>query len=138
MIRRATHDDIDEIVRLGADFLAICPYSWVPLDAEAFAVFVGGLIEGGAVFLSEDGMIGGCLSPFFFNPSVLIGAELFWFARSEGRELRKAFEEWATDRGAACITCAGLANDREPAIRRIYTAAGYVPAEVAFVKRIAA
>lgn len=137
MIRTATHDDVPEIVRLGADFLAICPYSWVPLDAAAFAAFVGGLIDGGIILLSDDGMIGGLLTPFFFNPAYMIGAELFWFARSEGRELRAAFEAWAIDRGAACITCAGLANDREQAIRRIYTAAGYVPAEIAFVKRIA-
>jgi len=136
VIRKATHDDMAEILRLGAEFLAECPYSWVPLDAEAFAAFAGGMIEKGVIFLSDDGMIGGVISPFYFNPAVTMAAELFWFARSEGRQLREALEAWGRENGASALTCSGLTGEREPAIRKIYARAGYLPAEVAFVKRL--
>ena len=136
MIRRATGDDIPQIVELGAEFLAVSPHAWIPLDRDAFTEFAGRLVDHGVVFLSDDGMIGGLVTPFFFNPAVTTAAELFWFARKEGRALREAFEGWAREQGAACLTCAGLVNDREPAIRRNYERAGYVAKEIAFMKRI--
>lgn len=136
MIRKATAQDIPLIVELGAEFLAVSPHAWIPLDRDAFTEFAGRLVEHGVVFLSEDGMIGGLLSPFFFNPAVTTAAELFWFARKEGRQLREAFEAWAKDQGAACMTCAGLVNEREATIRKVYERAGYVAKEVAFMKRI--
>lgn len=138
MIRTATHEDIPHIVELGAEFLAASPHAWVGLDRDAFADFAGRMIDHGVIFLSDDGMIGGVISPMFFNPAVSTVAELFWFARKEGRELRKALEVWAREKGAAGMTCAGLINEREATIRKVYERAGYVPSEVAFVKRFAA
>lgn len=135
MIRTATPDDLPEILDLGAQFLAVGPYAWVPLDRDAFAEFVLKLLDQGVIFLSDDGMIAGCLSPFYFNPSVVMAAELFWFARSEGRALRQALEDWAKEQGCVALTCSGLANEREPTIRRLYGRAGYDVTEVAFVKR---
>lgn len=136
MIRQATIEDVPRIVALGAEFLAECPYSWVPLDAEAFGAFAAGMIEHGVIFLSDDGMIGGVISPFYFNPAVTMAAELFWWARSGGQELRQALEAWGRERGAQALTCSGLTGEREAAIRRVYARAGYHPAEVAFVKRL--
>lgn len=138
MIRKASHDDMAEVLRLSAEFLAIGPYAWVPLDLPAFEAFAGQLIERGAIFLSDDGIIGGCLSPFYFNPSVAMVCELFWFARKEGRELREALEDWGREQGCAAVTCSGLANDREATVRRLYERAGYTATEVAFFKRFAA
>lgn len=137
MIRVATVDDLPEIGRLGAEFLAASPHAWIGLDPEAFATFAAQMIEHGVIYLSEDGMIGGIITPFFFNPTVTTGAELFWFARKEGRALRLAFQVWAKERGAACVTCAGLVNDREPTIRKVYERAGYAASEIAFMKRFA-
>lgn len=137
MIRRATTDDLPEILALGAEFLAYSPHRWIPLDAEAFAAFATQLIEGaGAIFLSEDGFIGGALAPCYFNPAYAFAAELFWFARKDGRALREAFETWAREAGADAVTCSGLADDHEKAIRRVYARAGYEPSEVAFMKRL--
>lgn len=137
MIRKATDTDIPEILRLGAEFLAYSPYAWADLDEDAFATFAGHMIDNGAIFLSDDGMIGGILSPLYFNPAIVVAAELFWFARSEGQALRQALQAWAQERGAAAITCSGLVDKHEPAIRRVYTRAGYVPSEIAFMKRFA-
>lgn len=135
MIRKASADDLPRILELGAEFLALGPYAWVPLDREAFSTFVLSLLEVGVIFLSDDGLIAGCLSPFYFNPSVVMAAELFWFARTDGRALRQALEDWAKERGCVALTCSGLANDREATIRKLYARAGYDATEVAFVKR---
>lgn len=135
MTRRATQEDVPEIVRLGADFHAMSPYRAIPYDPEAFAEFAGRLIEHGVIFLSEDGMIGGLLNPLYFNPSVVMGAELFWFARQGGRALREAFEEWAKAGGAQGVQFSGLADDNTDRIRKHFERAGYTAAEQAYFKR---
>lgn len=135
MIREATHDDLPRVVELGAAFHAMCPYSGFPLDREAFAEFAARLIDGGVILLSDDGMIGGLLSPLYFNPSIVMGAELFWYAGTTGKALREAFEAWARDRGAQGVQFSGLADERQAAIRRVFERAGYAPAEQAFFKR---
>lgn len=135
MIRTATAGDIPEVTRLAAEFHAYSPYRDYPFDPDAFSAFAGRLIEGGIIFLSDDGFIAGLLNPLFFNPSVVMGAELMWFARKEGRALREAFEAWAREQGAVGVQFSGLADDQAEAIRRNYERAGYQPVETAYLKR---
>lgn len=135
MIRQATPDDLDRIKELGADFHAACPYRELPLDIEAFGDFALKLIEGGVIFLSDDGMIGGLMSPLYFNPAVVMGCELFWWAGKTGKPLREAFEAWAKDGGATGVMFSGLSDEREPTIRKVFARAGYTPGELAFFKR---
>lgn len=135
MIRPATLEDLPEVLRLAAEFHAFSPYRDYPFDADAFAGFAGRLIEGGVIFLSEDGMIGGLLNPLYFNPAVVMAAELFWFARKEGRQLREAFEGWARERGAVGVQASSLCDGQADKIRRNYERAGYAPMETAYLKR---
>lgn len=133
-IRRATALDIERCVELGATFLSYGPYSDIPLDRDAWRTFLAALIEKGAVFLSQDGMIGGMLNPLFFNPSVVMGAELFWWAPRGGRALRIAFEEWAADNGAAGVQFSSLFDDRRDVAQKLFERAGFRPTEVAYLK----
>lgn len=135
MIRQATADDLDRIVELGSAFHAYCPYRDIEFSPEGFREFAGKLIDGGAIFLSEDGMIGGLLVPLYFNPEVVMGAELFWWAGKTGKPLREAFEAWARDGGAQGVQFSGLTDQREETIRKVFARAGYQPAETAFFKR---
>lgn len=136
MIRRATADDVSRIVELGAEFLAYSPHRVHPLDREAFAAFAEQLVTGaGAIFLSDDGMIGGLVTGLYFNPAIRVGTELFWWARKEGRQLREAFEEWAKGEGAVEIHFTGLLDERADTITKVFRRAGYVPLELGFVKR---
>lgn len=135
MIRRATDADLDRIVELGAAFHAYSPYREIAFDPEGFRSFAGQLIECGAVFLSEDGMLGGLLVPLYFNPAVVMGAELFWWAGKTGKALRDAFEAWARDEGAHGVQFSGLTDQREETIRKVFERAGYARAETAFFKR---
>lgn len=137
MIRRATVDDLDRIAHLGRQFLAYSPHNWIPLDEDAFRRSATDMIErSGAIFLSEDGFIGGVMVPCYFNPTVFMASELFWFARESGQALLKAFEEWAAEAGASVICTSGLVDGHEKAIRRVFRANGYQASEIAFQKRI--
>jgi hypothetical protein len=138
VIRKATLDDLQEVIELGAEFHAACPYSQVPLDREAWGVFAGKLIENGVVFLSDHGMIGGVLNAIFFNPNYLTAAELFWWAPKEGQALLAAFEAWAIENGAKALQFAGLRNERSAAIERIFARNGFRPTETAYFKELPA
>ena len=133
-VRMASVDDQDQCVELGATFLAYGPYAAVPLDREAFRSFLTALIDKGAVFLSEDGILGGCLNPLYFNPAVVWGAELFWWAPKGGRAMRIAFEDWARAQGAAGVSFSSLHDDRREIAQKLFERAGYRATEVAFVK----
>lgn len=122
-------------MELGAAFHAYSPYREIPFDPEGFGEFVLRLMAGGVILLSEDGMLGGLLNPLYFNPSVLMGVELFWWAGKTGGPLRLAFEEWAAERGAEGCQFTGLADEREPTIRKVFRRAGYEACEVGFMKR---
>ena len=124
-----------QIVELGAEFHAYSPYREFAFDREASAAFIGRLIEHGAVFLSDRGVIGGVLNPLYFNPSILMAAELFWWAHKGGTALREAFEQWARDEGAMGVQFSGLADEREATIRKVFARAGYAPTELGFCKR---
>lgn len=136
MIRAAEEGDIPEVIRLLLDFHAYMPLRDIPYDLPALNTFVAHLIENGAIFLSEDGICGGLLSPMYFNPSYVVGVELFWWAPKEGRALRQVFEAWARECGASAVQFSALGDDRLPAVTRLYRKAGFTPAEMTFFKRL--
>ena len=137
MIRRATLDDLAEVVEVGARFLAYSPYAHIPLDRDAFEAFAAQLITGpGAIFLSDDGMIGGLLNPAYFNPAYVMAAELFWYAPKDGQALMDAFETWAVMSGARAIQFTGLRDRHAAAIERVFARRGYRPVETGFIKEL--
>lgn len=134
MIRTATVDDIPALVEMGRKFHAYSIWQAVDYDAADVARLLEGIIPAGGVFLSEDGMCGGLISPLYFSQKTALAVELFWWAGSNGKALREAFEGWAREHGAAFVQCSALSDDRLPAVSRLYARAGYTPAETAFVK----
>jgi len=136
LIRQATPDDLDRIIELGGQFLAASPYADLGYDRPAFGEFAIRMMEGpGAIFLSDEGFIGGLLNGLYFNPSIVMGVELFWWAKTEGKALRNAFEAWCANNGASGMQSTGLANEREATIRKVYERAGYRACEIGFIKR---
>jgi len=109
-------------------------------DEDAVAQFLGSLeaSEDGFLRCTDHGIIGGVLTPLWFSPGAVLATELFWYSEDpkEGRALREAFEEWASDRGAAAVQMSAQANERERALRRIMSGAGYHPTEVSFWKAL--
>lgn len=134
MIRRATHDDLDDVVDIGRRFHAYSPWSYVPFDPDSLRAFCARLVDGGVIFLSEDGLIGGLLNPLYFNPAYVVGVELFWFAPREGRELRSAFEEWARENGAYAVQFSALGDQKSETVGALFKRAGYRKVETGYFK----
>ena len=134
MIRRAGPEDIPAIVNMGRDFHAYSPWSAVPFDDEATEDFAAKMIDGGVILMSDTGMIGGVLSPLYFNPAHVVAVELFWWATAGGGALREAFEEWAKDGGAHAVQFSALGNTHSEAMGRMFARHGYRPVETGYLK----
>lgn len=135
MIKQADQSDLDLVVRLGVDFHAASPHSVDPVDPGGWRDCAARLIEGGGVFVSPGGMIGGVISPLYFNPAILYAYELFWWAPDRnGRALKSAFEAWAKERGARGVNYTALADDSLPRVDAIYRRSGCVQTEAGYRK----
>ena len=132
MIRKATEEDIPRIVEMGAKFHAMSPWKNVPFDPAALSGFIAKLIAGGVVLISDKGMLGGVLNPLYFNPSVVMAAELFWWGDAA---LKPAFEAWAQENGAQGVQFGALWDQRRERMLQRYAADGFEPVEIGFAKR---
>lgn len=135
-IRKATRDDLDFIADMGRDFHAYSPWSDIEFDREATKEFIGRVIDGGVVFLSDAGMIGGILNPLYFNPCHVVAVELFWWAKSGGRGLMNAFETWAEESDAKGIQFSALGDDKADRMSVLFNRAGYRKVETGYFKDV--
>lgn len=136
MIRKATHDDLPMVVSFGRDFHAVSPWREIPFDGDSTSAFCSKLIDGGVILVSDTGMIGGLMNPLYFNPSYVVACELFWWAKSGGRELMEAFESWAEKEGALALQFSALGDDKEERMARLFDRAGYRKVETGYFKEI--
>lgn len=135
MIRKAEPGDIPALVEMGRRFHEAKQddYEFV---AEDTARFFAGVIEGGVCFIAEDGFLAGAIAPAPSNASYLTAYELFWW--SEGRSgvrLRRAFESWAQEHGAADVKFSH--PEGEETVARIMDRAGYEPSEKVWRRKCA-
>jgi GNAT superfamily N-acetyltransferase len=108
-------------------------------DAEIATETLQVLIEGdtSVVLVNDDctAMIGGLTYRHFFNTE-RVASEVFWWAKSGGMELLKAFEAWAKEQGASRVMMVCLHALEPERVARIYARRGYEPLEHSFVRRI--
>lgn len=135
-IRQATKSDIHEIVSMGREFHAYSPWCDIHFDEQALSDFIGKMIDGGVIFLSDEGMIGGVMNPLYFNPNHHVAAELFWWAKSGGRKLMARFEEWAIENGASGIQFSALGDNRSERMDRLFIRAGYSKVETGYYRGV--
>lgn len=136
MIRKATHDDLDTVVSMGADFHAYSPWSAIPFDRDSTKDFCGRLVDGGVILISDHGMIGGLVNPLYFNPAYLIGCELFWWAKSGGKDLMTAFEDWGMEQGVSAFQFSALGDDKSERMALLFDRAGYRKVETGYFKEV--
>jgi len=84
------------------------------------------------VFVHDDGVIGGELTPLKFGRA-LVAQEVFWWAERDGLTLLRAFESWAESKGADLICMAALERSR---LSKLYLRRGYQPKENFYVRVI--
>lgn len=134
MIRKATKDDLDAVVSFGSDFHAYSPWREIAFNRVATKEFCGKLIDGGVILISETGIIGGLMNPLYFNPSYNVACELFWWATSGGRDLMKAFEDWAKENNASAFQFSSLGDDKAERMAQLFDRAGYRRVETGYFK----
>lgn len=136
----AFQDDDERAIEFGRKFHALSPWRHERFDPEASIAFVHRIQENpdGFYECSKAGFIGGVLTPLWFAPETLLAVELFWFSeqKGEGARLRQVFEQWAERRGAKHIQFSALADQHEPALRRIMARSGYDAVEIGFRKTL--
>ena len=136
MIRRATVEDIPQLLDMGAKFSAKAKLEdHVGYRAEDMALTFAELIDGGhPVFIGENGAIGAVSTPHPFNRQHIMAQEMFWW--SEGREglrLLSALEEWCDENchSLRMITLEAVEPERTG---RLYQRRGFAPLEHSYVK----
>jgi GNAT superfamily N-acetyltransferase len=146
MIRKATAEDLPELLRMGKAFHAVTGVAEaIPLDEPTLERTFAQLIESGVILVIEEGgglvgATGALLHPHYFNASHITGQELFWWIdpdhRGRGSELLNALEAWVKDQGAhsfVMITLEALEPER---VGLIYRRRGYRPVEHSYLKEM--
>ena len=145
-IRKATHDDIPQLLVMGEQFARYAPFD-VGFSPEGTAAFLDVIMDTGLVLVAEQdetlvGVIVGALSPIWYSPGSLIASELAWWVDPQHRgsraalQLVKAFEAWAIDSGAKLITLSDLRIGEDYPAGPLFERLGYRVSERAHTKEI--
>ncbi len=147
MIRPATHNDIDDIARLGALFHAQAGWDEIPYSAEDCArslrAYVGN--PNFICIVSDDGGINGMaaavVSPIYFNQSHLIGEELFWWVSADaphmtGIRILTNLEQSAKEIGCRTFQMKSLSRLNGDRMAAMYERRGYRASERCFIKEL--
>lgn len=140
MLRLATLEDVDNIVKMAMNFQSTLPYGGYA-ESSTIENLATSLIEGnredGVVIMSDNGFIAAIRNPYVFG-SIYVATELGWWVEPEyrstgqGADLIEAFEFWATRVG--CKMCTLISLDDE--LGKYYEKRGYVLSERAYMKEL--
>jgi len=143
--RVATKKDLPLLLPIAFDFIKDLKHpSNIEIDKESVEGTLKHLIsdDNSTIILSENGLIGGMVFPYFFNTNVMTAQELFWWVddeargSSEGTDLLEAFNVWAKEKGASSLTMVHLENDNSSKMENFYISQGYSPVETSYVRAI--
>ncbi len=135
VIRPAEERDLPALIDMGERFHRAALLGGV-FCPGVFAQFCSHLMreDEGCVFVSPIGMIGGHISPGFWDATYKIANEAFWWAEDgHGLALVKAYEEWAQPR-ADEVRMAFLIHMRPVATGKVLSRLGYEGTEMGMVK----
>lgn len=147
VIRKATLDDVPEVVRLSALFYPTTHYAdFCDMDEDSVWGLASGLIENDVFYVAEDdgrlvGMVGLIIAPFLFNRSKKMAVEIVWWVAPEVRgsgvahKLLMAIEQPCREAGAERIQMVHMPNS-PPQAAALYRHAGYAESEISFTKEL--
>jgi hypothetical protein len=135
-VRPATIEDLPQLLGWAAAFADYHPLTRAAgHDPASVETMMRAMIADPdkALLMHAHGAIGGIVAPMWLNPRVRVATELFWWASRDGLQLMRAFEDWAREQDVDVVQMiAILGVDRD--VTSIYDRAGYLPAELNFVK----
>jgi len=139
-MRIATVDDLDELQRMGLNFLEASPYKELG-DKDIIRNVLTNIVKGDTrefigIISPEVGFILGSATPFLFGPH-LLATEIAWWVEPEARgtgeglKLLEAFEYWAKNVvGAKLVSMTSLDKN----VEKFYKKNGYKLYERAYMK----
>jgi hypothetical protein len=148
IIRKATPDDIADIIEMGQKFIAYSEFrGFVHPSVAEMAQTVAGIIQNGVLFVIDEdgkavGMLAGILTPFWMSPTNVIATELLWWVNEESRAGRggimlvKAFEEWAREQNAVAVSISDLIIQGESPVGALVGRMGYRMVERSHIKEL--
>ena len=139
-MRKATKDDMLEIVRMGQAFADALGEEH---DITSILQTANNLIDNdiGVILIDDHAMAGALVVPNFFHNSRLIATELFWWVDKEargngsGKKLLNGLESWAKEQGAERLTMVGM-ESLDPRVGLLYEKAGYTKFETNYVRAL--
>lgn len=147
-IRNVTHEDITGIVSLGEAFFHAADMGRLaPWCADSLVNSLAGMIETPAAILigafdgEPVGVAGAMTFPAYWNASVTIGQETFWWVNPEhrgavGGKLLEAMEDAAKELGASVFSMVALEAIKPHVVGRLYQRKGFLPLEHSYWKAI--
>lgn len=135
----ATKDDLDDLERMGMNFLEASPYKEFG-DREIINDLLKGIVNGvptdRIAIISESGFILGVATGFLFGPYKL-ASEIAWWVEPEARgtgeglKLLEAFEYWAKNVAECKLVSMTSLNKT---VEKYYKKNGYKLYERAYMK----
>lgn len=144
-IRKATHADLDVLLAMARNFLALTAYGPLVGNVATFQLeyFIDDVLAHGVVLVADDG--GQVLGLIALYPGLhpisrqAYADELAWWVEpvcrhaSVGQQLLEAAERWARDCG---LTMLKMVAPAESSIGAFYARMGYAPVETAYQKAL--
>lgn len=147
-IRTVTPDDLDSLLRMAHAFHSASHVSEsLPLCDKSFVNSIVNMLSDGRgmVFVAERdgelcGMIGVMLSRHWFNESLLLASDMFWWVddsargSSAGLKLLNAAESWAKECGCYMMVMAHTPTIQPEKVHNLYIRRGYAQQDTYYAK----
>jgi N-acetylglutamate synthase-like GNAT family acetyltransferase len=142
VIRVATRDDMQELLRMGRSFFNDSGYSYIAeFNEETTVATLELLIDAGTILTDgKTGMIGFLIFPLFMDKACVVAQELFWWVDKENRksklgiELLKSAELLAKEMGAKSMIMLSLSSLDGEKVNALYESLGYTKRESNYMR----
>lgn len=146
MIRNATEADVDELVRMGREFLAVSPFARLGFSDESRERGIRCLMGQFARVIDLEGKIVGALlggiGPGWFDDERPIATEMAWWVDPQHRgsvaavRLVHEFRDWARQQGAVAVCLSELVHEGVGSLGNLPERLGYRLAERSYLLEI--
>lgn len=144
MIRLATLEDMEQLLRMGKAFFDVSGYGQVTdFDYEDTEKVLISLIEQDSLLTDgEGGMIGFLVFPMFMNSSYTLSQELFWWVDEDKRktklgvELLKEAENQSKKLGADSMIMLSINDLNGDKVNKLYESLGYKRQEQTYMRAL--
>lgn len=135
-VYKATSEDKEALFAMALTFLGTTSYDY---NHSEILYLVDKMLEEGVMFIDESkkGMIGGVFVPFIYTGEFQ-AIELCWWVDESirhtgvGKELLRAFEDYAIGQGCKYITMISLDDQ----VGKVYEKLGYALTERTYMKEL--